>query len=939
MYFLILKENLFLIFVLPGFIAVNGQNSSDFQGSSFSQVQLNVTPSSYFLRTDGISGSVSPANEYSSTNLLLSETNTVSLSTFATTIRDVPITTGSLQASETVLLEGTNSDNSLVIPSESLTISYRSSLSYLTANLTMSSDVHETTELNAMSQAPFVTSQFSRTLDKSDVIIQSSLSQPSAITQSYVETVLSTTLDASFPTTVVFDDMKTPLSVPDLSPQYAIQSSVMSNESTHIPKYSLDTPLSYTSSFTLSSSEPYSSSFTFLSSGDHTMTTHYTTLGFLGNNAPFTTVSLTSFPTEIESQLESESEFENATSSSEASSEALFTSTSSYGSSSFSVTQALVSSKGVSGVNSTSIAGSELVSSQANISSMESAYGLLSSSSSELLSASVSSFSATRLSVFSNFSLSFTVSNDSTKTMDQDFEILSSIVSPISAMESLLNTRFSSSVSELSPSYSFLFADEMSSAVNETFIDRSSFSGVSSDLSELVTPPITSDILTQAITHNRSSSVQSSSSAVFPSPGYVSFSTASNMSAFVIATPHLVSITSNITTSSVTEIFFSHASGLLTTTLETTSEFKTSARISLEMTETIYSSPFEIPSYSITPSSVSKIYMSNSITPASKIMPDLKLIFEFEGDCDSLILNAKLQIEFWQALIAVLSIETSVHIPREHVQPEDLNCHPFQVILLLKHLNRHDYTKIVEKNISISNLGVPILDDMSVMEFEIKSVKVISMKTGYIKRPSAAKPVLEKEDIVIIVTAGVLFGFLLSVCAAIACRECYKRRRAASFNLLDVPHVNLDMEDFTLTKIPRPQMIYRENSSTAPTSSTVKAKRQGRPKSLPASDSNAAVSNGTHSVNADTIQVRIQPHPDGVVVGVTCTPPRSPTKESVSEHSSPRSDASDPSVQTLLKDKSSEFGMANPNFEADDEVKSGEDKKYIIREDEEEALL
>ena len=936
MYFLILKENVFLSFVLPGFIAVTGQNSSDLQGSSFSQVQLNVTPSSYFLRTDGISGSVSPANEYSSTNLLLSETNTASLSTFATTIRDVPITTGSLQASETVLLEGTNSDNSLVIPSESLAISERFSLSYLTANLTMSSDVHETTELNAMSQAPFVTSQFSRTLDKSDVIIQSSLSQPSAITQSYVETVLSTTLDASFPTIVVFDDMKTPLSVPDLSTQYAIQSSVMSTESTHIPKYSLDTPLSYTSSFTLSSSEPYSSSFTFLSSGDdHTMTTHYTTLGFLGNNAPFATVSLTSFPTELESQLESESEFENATSSSEASSEALFTSTSSYGSSSFSVTQALISSKGVSGVNSTSIAGSELVSNQANVSSIESAYGLLSSSSSELLSASVSPFSATRLSVFSNFSLSFTVSNDSTKTIDQDFEILSSIVAPISAMESLLNTRFSSSVSELSPPSSILFADEMSSAVNETFIDRSSFSGVSSDLSELVTPPITSDILTQAVTHNRSSSVQSSSSAVFPSPGYVSFSTASD----IIATPHLVSITSNITTSSVTEIFFSHASGLLTTTLETTSEFKTSARISLEMTETIYSSPVEIPSYSITPSSVSKISMSSSITPASEIMPDLKLIFEFEGDCDSLILNAKLQIEFWQALIAVLSIETSVHIPREHVQPEDLNCHPFQVILLLKHLNRHDYTKIVEKNISISNLGVPILDDMSVMEFEIKSVKVISMKTGYIKRPSAAKPVLEKEDIVIIVTAGVLFGFLLSVCAAIACRECYKRRRAASFNLLDVPHVNLDMEDFTLTKIPRPQMIYRENSSTAPTSSTVKANRQGRPKSLPASDSNAAVSNGTHSVNADTIQVRIQPHPDGVVVGVTCTPPRSPTKESVSEHSSPRSDASDPSVQTLLKDKSSEFGMANPNFEADDEVKSGEDKKYIIREDEEEALL
>ena len=321
-------------------------------------------------------------------------------------------------------------------------------------------------------------------------------------------------------------------------------------------------------------------------------------------------------------------------------------------------------------------------------------------------------------------------------------------------------------------------------------------------------------------------------------------------------------------------------------------------------------------------------------------MGDIKFIFEFEGDCDRLILNAQLQIEFWQALIAVLSIHSSVHIPNEKVQPEDLTCKPFQAIFILKSLEYTDYVKFTEQNLTITKVGIPILDDMSVIEYEVTSVQVIPMAKKDVEKPKEMRHELDKEDIVIIVVAGVLFGFLLCMCVAIACRECYRRRRAGSFNLLDVPRVNLDMDDFTLTKIPRPQVNYRENNPIGRAIPVYNGDRYTRPKHLPVSDVNSAETLRIRPVSTDSIQVRIQPHPDGVVVGVTCTPPRSPTRDcSTSEHSSPRSEASEPSKQTLLKTSNLQFGMSNPNFEGDDELHGVERQKYVIKEDEDEALL
>ena len=273
------------------------------------------------------------------------------------------------------------------------------------------------------------------------------------------------------------------------------------------------------------------------------------------------------------------------------------------------------------------------------------------------------------------------------------------------------------------------------------------------------------------------------------------------------------------------------------------------------------------------------------------------------------------------------------------MKPEDLTCKPFQAVFILKRLDNSDYLKFTEQNFTITQVGIPILDDMSVIEYEVKSFQVIPVVEKVVDKPKEIR--LEKEDIIIIVVAGALFGLLTCLCVAIACRECYRKRRAASFNLLDVPRVSLDMDDFTLTKIPRPKLIYGENNSatTAPTP-VYNGNHNLRPKRLPVSDVNSAETLRIRPVSTDSIHVRIQPHPDGVVVGVTCTPPRSPTRDcSNSDHSSPRSEASEPAKQLLLKNGNPHYGLNNPNFESDDSVQGAKGRKFVINEDEDEALL
>ena len=487
----------------------------------------------------------------------------------------------------------------------------------------------------------------------------------------------------------------------------------------------------------------------------------------------------------------------------------------------------------------------------------------------------------------------------------------------LSYLTNSLSSGVRSSAPDVTGIYSSLTPASLSTTLYDTFISLADHTSK--------TEPISRSLAS----HQLSSPTFSRTSAILPSTEDV----AVTKKVFHTSTPVLTE--SSLTISST---FESSTRLLASVSTPTTYSLQSTWIQSTTFTSSLYSSSVSL--HQIIPSRTISILESSQVTTLPKTTHKLRFIFEFIGDCDRLKFNAKLQIEFWQALIAVISVETSTILPKGNVQAEYINCDPFKVMLNLKGLNQDEYCKILNGNISVSTFDVPILDEMTVIEYEVKSLKIIDMKDddGY-KPGKSSKTKLEKVDIIIIVLAGILFGFLICMCVAIACRECYKKKRAASFTLLDVPHVSLNMEDFTLTKIPRPKTIYSEGNGVEPTFALANNSRYERPKSLPTCNTYSPFNNETHLINAETIRMRIQPHPEGVLVGLTCTPPRSPTRESPSTESSPRSLASDPSKQMLIKNKHSECGTANPNFEPDEELSSADKHKYIIQEDEKEEFL
>ena len=487
----------------------------------------------------------------------------------------------------------------------------------------------------------------------------------------------------------------------------------------------------------------------------------------------------------------------------------------------------------------------------------------------------------------------------------------------LSYLTNSLSSGVRSSAPDVTGIYSSLTPASLSTTLYDTIISLAEHTSKTEPISRSLT------------SHQSSSPRFSRTSAILPSTEDITVTE----KVFHTSTPVLTesSLTISFTFESSTRL-------LASVSTPTTYSLQSTWMESTSFTSSLYSS--SVSSHQIIPSRTISILESSQVTTLPKTTHKLRFIFEFIGDCDRLKFNAKLQIEFWQALIAVISVETSTTLPKGNVQAEYIDCDPFKVMLILKGLNQDEYCKILNGNISVSTFGVPILDEMTVIEYEVKSLKIIDMKNDDdYKRGSSSKTKLEKVDIIIIVLAGILFGFLICMCVAIACRECYKKKRAASFTLLDVPHVSLNMEDFTLTKIPRPKTIYSEGNGVEPTFALAKNSRYERPKSLPTCNTYSPFNNETHLINAETIRMRIQPHPEGVLVGLTCTPPRSPTRESPSTESSPRSLASEPSKQMLIKNKHSECGTANPNFEPDEELSSADKHKYIIQEDEKEEFL
>lgn len=336
------------------------------------------------------------------------------------------------------------------------------------------------------------------------------------------------------------------------------------------------------------------------------------------------------------------------------------------------------------------------------------------------------------------------------------------------------------------------------------------------------------------------------------------------------------------------------------------------------------------PQITVSPGQPITEILSNNTVNVTKISTRNKykiyhLMITFDGDCDALRKDKILQLEFLKAMLDV--IMASTNLQPHNIKAEHMLCEPLRVFIRITYLEHEvvDESNVFEdfKNeVVSSSINVQILDEMRVISFTATDVEIITEEeiesTG-----------LETVDIVIISLAAFLFIVLLFMMSIVLCRECYVRKHRSTFNLTDIPHVNLKLSDFSLTRIPRPQMLYRGNS------------RVRKPEPIPLhrvikaqNDHTRAHSPDRVRVNADNIHVRMSDHKDGLVVGVTYSNPPSPKNDSSSCSSSPKCE--DQSKKSLIKERSktSSNGVANPIYYADEDSMT-----VVIQDDENEQLL
>lgn len=317
-----------------------------------------------------------------------------------------------------------------------------------------------------------------------------------------------------------------------------------------------------------------------------------------------------------------------------------------------------------------------------------------------------------------------------------------------------------------------------------------------------------------------------------------------------------------------------------------------------------------------------------------------RVMVAFDGNCEPLKDNKKLELEFWEGFVQELRETIELH---EHeLFLDHVTCEPIRIFLRIRHYdmngNMTHFFDTIKQHISSSRFAFQVKAETKVLNFTATSFEILEAVTDPGKKDNALTTGLEMADIVIISVASFLFALLVITMLIVACRECYVRKKVSSFTLIEVPHVNLKLSEFTLTRIPRPQMIYRENSKRQ--AERVPAghgrhSQNGHSKKHSSGHSKSN-SNDKGAINVDKIRVHMSDHADGVLVGVTYAD-ESECEPGSSGSNSPRSEDQ---TRTLLSNGgNSEIsgGVTNPNFITDDELDVN--KNAIIQDDGNEQIL
>ena len=208
--------------------------------------------------------------------------------------------------------------------------------------------------------------------------------------------------------------------------------------------------------------------------------------------------------------------------------------------------------------------------------------------------------------------------------------------------------------------------------------------------------------------------------------------------------------------------------------------------------------------------------MTTSLSDTTKRTSDSTYEIRFDGNCSIVKKNPSLRKQFEENL--GLEISERFGIERERISMGGIRCGSLYVTVVVQ-----DSDSNTDQHIKSSIEADPLIVTLL---FEDNSTMELSAQTMEVKNPSEdATPLVtdppmeiiedddtfEKITLPILCTVGAL-AFIFIIFFLIFCirRCCARRRSKRGFNLSTIPSSNVDLKDFTLTKMDRPYPAYND---------------------------------------------------------------------------------------------------------------------------------
>lgn len=214
--------------------------------------------------------------------------------------------------------------------------------------------------------------------------------------------------------------------------------------------------------------------------------------------------------------------------------------------------------------------------------------------------------------------------------------------------------------------------------------------------------------------------------------------------------------------------------------------------------------------------STQTISIDATVPVQSDVKNDITVMIVLDGDCSILTgpntANHNALTTF--SLSFKLQLESILYLSSDSVYINEITCGSVHVLVTITNatdalIKNQLWQIIVDQKFIVSVNYSGIIENFTAVKMDIVQNATRTMPTPIPAVPGG----IDDIDVIVIIVACCICAVLLVLGVIICVKQWYRKTRAQSFDLIDTPHVNLKMEDFTLTRIPRPRAIYNEGGT------------------------------------------------------------------------------------------------------------------------------